>query len=76
MIAYFTGMTAGWLDDKVIVLNKKYSEQKRLFNDFGAREFAEEANFGEIFRTLLAPHLNLDSREKVIAFHRLLCWPG
>lgn len=68
----FHWVTAGWLDDKVIVLNKKYSEQKRLFNDFGAREFAEEANFGEIFRTLLAPHLNLDSREKVIAFHRLM----
>lgn len=68
----FHWVTAGWLDDKVIVLNKKYSEQKRLFNDFGAREFAEEANFGEIFRILLAPHLNLDSREKVIAFHRFM----
>lgn len=68
----FHWVTAGWFDDKVIVLNKKYSEQKRLFNDFGAREFAEEANFGEIFRILLAPHLNLDSREKVIAFHRLM----
>ena len=63
--------TAGWLDDKVLVLNKKYSAQKKLFDILGVQEFRED-NFGEIFRTSLASHLNLDSREKVIAFHRFM----
>ena len=64
-------VNSGWLDDMVLVLNERYSAQKKLFDVLGAQEF-EEGNFGEIFRTLLAPHLNLDSREKVIAFHRFM----
>ena len=61
----------GWLDDGVLVLNEKYSIQKELFNLLGVTEYMED-HFGEIFRTVLAPHLNLDTREKVIAFHRFM----
>ena len=61
----------GWLDDGVLVLNEKYSIQKELFNLLDVTEYMED-RFGEIFRTVLAPHLNLDTREKVIAFHRFM----
>ena len=61
----------GWLDEAVSVLNEKYSTQQELFNLWGTKEYKED-NFGEIFRTFLAAHLNLDSREKVVAFHRFM----
>ena len=61
----------GWLDEVVSVLNEKYSAQQELFNLWGTKEYNED-NFGEIFRTFLAAHLNLDSREKVVAFHRFM----
>ena len=62
----------GWIkEDAIVVLNEKYSGQNDLFDLIGARKYAED-NFGEIFRTLLAPHLSLETREKVIAFHRFM----
>ena len=61
----------GWLDEAVSVLTEKYSTQQELFNLWGTKEYKED-NFGEIFRTFLAAHLNLDSREKVVAFHRFM----
>ena len=61
----------GRLDEAVSVLNEKYSTQQELFNLWGTKEYKED-NFGEIFRTFLAAHLNLDSREKVVAFHRFM----
>ena len=63
----------GWLDNGVVVLNEKYAAQKQLFDLLGAKEYVEDAdNFGKTFRELLAPHLNLASRESVIAFHKFM----
>ena len=62
----------GWIrEDAIVVLNEKYSRWNDLFDILGARKCVED-NFGEIFRTLLAPHLDLDTCEKVIAFHRFM----
>ncbi|MBQ3289544.1 MAG: hypothetical protein IJH50_09070 [Kiritimatiellae bacterium] len=62
----------GWIkEDAIVVLNEKYSSWNDLFDLLGARKYVGD-NFGEIFRTLLVPHLDLDSREKVIAFHRFM----
>ncbi len=64
----------GWVkEEAIVVLNDKYSAQKQLFDLLGAKGYVEDAdNFGKTFRESLAPHLNLDSRESVIAFHKFM----
>jgi hypothetical protein len=62
----------GWIrTDAFVVMHKKYSAQKELFDLLGVEEFSDD-NFGELFKDCFSSNLSLDETCKVIAFHKYM----
>ena len=76
-VFYYNPELLKWLDegwikkDAIVVLNEKYSSQKEVFKHLGVSEYNDNS-FGEIFKNCLSSKLNLDTREKIVLFHKFM----